>query len=301
VLYQLAAGADLSIYFEEEAMATNQSVVKQENVQARNLMVFILVMALSGLANLLAEIVPTLQVGPVEIGISVFWFVPLTLVILFHGWWAALAVPVGELVFSDLVLGEFGGLGELEEVILVTVALFLACRLVSDPKNRKLIMIAGLLAYLFAELPAAFVDMLKVWVGVEEFEAVEGLPESVFALEMIDFAVEYIITGIVFGLLPTLWLAPRLHGRIEPLMGIKARSPEDPHKVETSNRLLIYGIVGVVVAAVIALLAESGVSIVEWEPEFLDTIGDWFIWVAIGISAVVSAVVLFLQSRSSEA
>jgi hypothetical protein len=282
-------------------MATNQSVVKQENVQARNLMIFILVMALSGLADLLAEIVPTLQVGPVEIGISIFWFVPLTLVILFHGWWAALAVPIGELVFSDLILGEFGGLGEFEEVLLVTVALYLACRLVTDPKNRRLIVIAGLLAYLFSELPASFIDMLKVWVGVEEFEAVEGLPESVFALEMIDFAVEYIITGIVFGLLPTLWLAPRLHGTIEPLMGIKPRSPQDPPKEASNNRLVVYGIVGVVVAAVIALLAESGVSIVEWEPEFLDTIGDWFIWIAIVVAAVVAGAILFMRSRSSDA
>lgn len=276
-------------------MTTQSAVVKQDNVAARNIMVFILVMALAGLADLLAEVVPTLEVGPIEIGISIFWFVPLTLVILFHGWWAALAVPIGELVFSDLVLGEFGGLGEFEEVVLVTVALYLACRLVTDPRSRKLIVIAGLLSYLFAELPGSVIDMLKVWVGVEEFEAVEGLPQSVFLLEMIDFAVEYVITGIIFGLLPALWLAPRLYGKIEPLMGIKPRSPQDARPKDNYSTLIIIAVIAFLLAAGIAILGEMGINLVEWEPEFLDSIGEWFIWVAIGIAAVVTVAILVMR------
>ena len=281
-------------------MSTNTAAVKKENQQARNIMVFILVMALSGLADLFAEIMPELEIGPIELGISIFWFVPLTLVILFHGWWAALAVPIGEIVFSDLVLGEFGGLGEFEEVVLVTIALYLACSLVTNPKNRKLILIAGLLAYLFSELPASFIDMAKVWVGVEEFEAVEGLPQSIFIIEMIDFAVEYIITGIIFGLLPTLWLAPRLHGKIEPLMGIKPRGEESEANKTDTKQVLIYIAIGTVVAGVIAILSEMGINLVEWEPEFLDTIGEWFIWIAIVVATLVAGVILFLRSRAKK-
>jgi hypothetical protein len=218
-------------------------------------------------------------------------------VILFYNWWAALAAPIGEIVFSDLVLGEFGGLGEFEEVILVTVALFIAGRLVKDPKNRKQVLIAGLVAYLLAEVPATFIDIFKVWVGVEELEAVEGLPESVVVLETLDFAVEYVITGVLFGALPAMWLTPRLHGKIEPLMGLKPRTPEAPRQEGTGGKLAIYAVLGLVAATIIAVVSEMGFNLVEWEPEFLDIIGEWFIWVPIVLAAVVAAVVLFFRAN----
>jgi hypothetical protein len=249
------------------------------------------------LADLVAEIVPQIELGPIEIGISTFWFVPLTLCILFNSWWAALAAPIGEIVFSDLLLGEFGGLGEFEEVVLVTIALFIAGWLVKDVRNRRQLVIAGLLAYLISELPASFIDMSKVWFGVEEFEAVEGLPQSVFIIEMIDFLVEYVVTGVIFGLLPTLWLAPRLHGKLEPLMGIKPRSPQDRPAAYAVVTLVVIGVIGFIVAGAIANASELGFNIVEWEPEFLDSIGEWFIWVSIAVAAVVAGVVLVLRAN----
>jgi hypothetical protein len=260
-------------------------------------MIFILVMAMSGLADLVAEIVPQIELGPIEIGISTFWFVPLTLCILFNNWWAALAAPIGEIVFSDLLLGEFGGLGEFEEVVLVTIALYIAGWLVKDVRSRRQLVIAGLLAYLISELPASFIDMSKVWFGVEEFEAVEGLPQSVFVIEMIDFAIEYVVTGIIFGLLPMLWLVPRLHGKIEPLMGIQPRSSEDRRDALPLATLVIIGLVGFVVAMAIANVSELGFNIIEWEPEFLDTVGQWFIWISIAVAAVVAVVVLVLRAN----
>jgi hypothetical protein len=277
-----------------------QTAVEKQNSRAKTIMIFILVMALSGLADLVAEIVPQIELGPIEIGISTFWFVPLTLCILFNNWWAALAAPIGEIVFSDLLLGEFGGLGEFEEVVLVTIALYIAGWLVKDVRVRRQLIVAGLMAYLISELPASFIDMSKVWFGVEEFEAVEGLPQSVFIIEMIDFAVEYVVTGIIFGLLPTLWLAPRLHGKLEPLMGIRPRSPQDPRPAHTVVTLAIMIAIGLVVAGVIANVSELGFNIVEWEPEFLDTIGEWFIWISIVVAAVVAAAVLVIRARKPQ-
>ena len=99
-------------------MTTKGTTISRKMSQAKVIMIFILVMSLSGLENLIAELIPDLGVGVVEIGISSFFFVPLALVILFHNRWAALAAPIGELVFADLILGEFGGLGEFPEVIL---------------------------------------------------------------------------------------------------------------------------------------------------------------------------------------
>lgn len=284
----------------EEDHMSEPNVLKKESNQSRDIMVFILVMSLAGLENLIAEIIPELELGLIEVGISTFFFVPLALVILFNSWWAAFAAPIGEIVFSDFLLGEFGGLGEFEEVFLVAVGLYVAGRIVRDPKNRMQILVAGLLAYFISEMAATFIDILKVWVGVEELEAVEGLPESIVVLEMIDFAIEFVISGVLFGALPAMALTPRLHGKIEPLMGLRPRTSDDPVPAGADRTLWIIGAAFVVLATVIAIIAEAGVSIVEWEPEFLDTIGEWFIWVAIAAAAVVAVLVLVIRARSSE-
>lgn len=283
-------------------MATNQVDSNKSTNQTQDVMVFILVLAMSGLQNLIAEIIPELEMGLIEVGISTFWFVPLVLCILFNSWWAAFAAPLGEIVFSDLILGEFGGLGEFEEVFLVAVALFIAGRMVTDPKNRSQVAIAALASFILAEGLATFIDMFKVWVGVEELEAVEGLPESIVILELVDFAVEFIISGLIFGLIPALPLAPRLHGKIEPLMGMKPRQPGDAVGTGISGGIILVAVVAFLLATLAAVLSEIGFNIVEWEPEFLDTVGQWFIWIAIAAAAVVVAIVFFLRAakRSSE-
>lgn len=277
----------------------NQSIAPEKQAeQSRNIMIFILVMSMSGLEGLIAELMPELEIGLLELGVSTFYFVPLSLVVLFGSWWAALAVPVGEIVFSDLILGEFGGLGEMEEVFLTTFALYIAARIVRDPSNGRQVLIAGLVGYLIAEAAATFVDIFKVWVGVEELEAVEGLPESIVVLESIDFAVEYVISGILLGAIPAMALAPRLHGKIEPLMGLEPKRPDDPQTGTTNARLWLIGILFVALAVLTATVSEIGINLVEWEPEFLDTIGEWFIWVPIAVSLIVAIAILATRPRS---
>lgn len=275
--------------------AVRESLSKQ-NIQSKITMAFILMLALSGLENLVAEIIPQLEIGPLEIGISSFFFVPLVLAILFNNWWVALAAPLGEIIFADLVLGEFGGLGEFEEVVLFTIGLMVAAYIARNPKNVKQVLIAGLIGYLVIELPATLIDITKVAIGVEEFEAVEGLPASIVAVESIDFLIEYIVTGIIFGAIPAMWLAPRLYGKLEPLMGMKPRDPEE--KPQTVATLWGLGIAGTIVAGLIAILSEMGFNLVEWEPEFLDSIGEWWIWVGIALAAVVTSIILFIANRN---
>ncbi|WP_322510618.1 hypothetical protein [Chloroflexus sp.] len=279
------------------------SVVSQTYSKSRNqagvTMAFILMLALSGLENLVAEIIPQLEIGPLEIGISSFFFVPLVLAILFNNWWVALAAPIGELIFADLVLGEFGGLGEFEEVVLFTIGLMVAASIARDPKNSFQVLIAGLVGYLVIELPATLIDITKVAIGVAEFEAVEGLPESILVVEGIDFLIEYIVTGVIFGALPAMWLAPRLYGKLEPLLGMKPRDPQEP--AQSFAPLWGVGIVAVFVAGLIAILAELGFSIIEWEPEFLDSIGEWWIWVGIALAAAIAAIVLFVANNKKSA
>ena len=51
-------------------------------------------------------------------------------------------------------------------------------------------------------LMGTIVDIAKVQFAVEDFEAVEGLPESVFATEGFAFCNDLLFSGILFCLLP---------------------------------------------------------------------------------------------------
>ena len=51
-----------------------------------------------------------------------------------------------------------------------------------------------------------------------------GLPESVFATEGFAFLNDLLFSGILFCLLPTLFLVPKLYGKIEPLLGMAPRT-----------------------------------------------------------------------------
>lgn len=266
--------------------------------QSKTVMLFILAMSLSGIENLVAEIIPELQLGPIEIGISSFVFVPIILCILFNNFWVALAAPIGEIIFADLLLGEFGGLSEMEEVILLTMGLFIAGRIVRDVKNRKQIVLAVLIGFGFAELAGTLFDMAKIWIGVEELEAVAGLPESVFVLEGIDFLIDFIVTGIIFGLIPTLIFTPSLYGKLEPLLGIKPRKADDARKPFPVG-LVLGALATLVLGGLAAYLSAAGTNIMEWEADFVDQFGDSFIWVAIGAAAVVAAVVSIIAVASN--
>lgn len=274
----------------ENVMANKQAE------QSKAIMLFILAMSLSGLENLVAEIIPELQFGPIEMGVSSFIFIPIVLCILFDNFWVALAAPIGEIVFADLLLGEFGGLAEFEEVILMTMGLFIAGRLVKDVTNRKQLILAVLIGFGFEELASTCIDISKVWIGIEQFEAVPGLPASIFAIEGIDFLVEFVITGILFGLLPTLYFVPRFYGKLEPLLGIKPREINAPSR-RLSPVILLGAVFALILGVAVAFTSEMGFNLVEWELDFLDKFGANFIWIPIGV-AIIVALVTFIAAQS---
>ena len=278
-------------------MNTSATMMKSAT-RSKDMMIFILVLSLSGLENLIAEIIPELQIGPIELGISSFIFVPIILCILFDSFWACLAAPLGEIVFADLPLGEFGGLGEFEEVILLTIGLFLAAKYVRDLTDKRQIAIAAFIGFGFEEICATFIDMGKVWFGIEEFEAVAGLPQSVFAVEMADMFVELVITGVIFGIIPTVYFLPKLYRRIEPLLGIKPREAKEGFEGNTIL-VAVLAVFGAVTAMAIAFMSEMGINIVEWEPEFLDQFGMTFILFPMAMAAVVAIAVFALLRRNA--
>lgn len=71
------------------------TIQKQSATQSQKLMVFVLTMALYGLASLFTELIPKFQVGIVEFSVEYFLFIPLTLAMLFDPISAALgAAPL---------------------------------------------------------------------------------------------------------------------------------------------------------------------------------------------------------------
>lgn len=257
--------------------------------QSQKMMVFVLTMSLYGLATLFTELIPKFQLGIVEFSVEYFLFIPLVLGMLFDPLSAALGAASGELVFSEIMLGQFGGLGELEKFITVTVGVYIAGRLVRDPQDRRMVGIGAMVGTGAQLLMGTVVDILKVQFAVEDFEAIPGLPESVLATEGFAFLNDLFFSGILFCLLPTLFLVPKLYGKIEPLLGMQPRTKENSLgsiKVKT-----VLGCFLAFVCAVCAeLLAKSGYEIIDWEAGWAESTTA----VAIGMVIAAALVVLVL-------
>ncbi|WP_010524996.1 hypothetical protein [Nesterenkonia sp. F] len=264
---------------------------------SQNLMIFVLSMSLFGLSNILLEVIPDVSLGPVEISVSYFVFIPLTLAALLSPFWVALGAPLGEIVFTDLLMGDFSGLAEVEGFIQMFLAVFIAGSLIRNPRSRVQLVLGALLVVGIDKLLSAAVDLAKVWVGVEEAELVAGLPESILLLEGIGFVVDLLMSGVLFGVVPALWLVPQLHGRLEPLLGLQPREPGRPVP-GSAPRATWFVVVAVLAGAgsfFFAFLEE-----VDMSPGALDAELDAsFLWISAGAAAVLLtiAAVLFAVHR----
>ncbi len=268
---------------------------KQTATQSQKLMVFVLTMALYGLATLFTELIPKFQVGIVEFSVEYFLFIPLTLSMLFDPLSAALGAATGELVFSEIMLGQFGGLGELEKFITVTIGVYMAGRMVKNPQNTKMVGVAAITGTGLQLLMGTVVDILKVQLAVEDFEAVAGLPESVFATEGFAFLNDLLFSGILFCLLPTLFLVPKLYGKIEPLLGMRPRDKKTGLG-SINGKVILGSLVAFAVAIGAEMLAENGTALIEWEAEWAES-GTAL---AIGmVAAAVVAIIALIAMKSS--
>lgn len=272
---------------------------------SQKLMVFVLSMATFGLANIILEIIPDITIGPVDVSVSYFVFVPLVMVALFSPFWAALGAPLGEIIFVDLLMGDFSGLAEVEGYIQMFLALYIAGSIIRNPRSKVQIFIGAVTVVLIDKFLSAAVDLTKVWVALEEPEYVEGLPESMLFLETLGFGVDIVTSGILFGALPAMWLIPALHGKIEPLMGMRPRVPGEPIPGETPRTWWFVAIALLLAVAsfFFAFIEAWDLNVGSFEPEFLEQYGLSFLWVSVGAIVLTLAVafLLFRLGRKSEA
>lgn len=281
---------------QEEIIMNAESKV----TQSQKLMVFVLSMSLYGLATLFTELIPSFQVGIVEFSVEYFLFIPLTLAMLFDPLSAGLGAATGELVFSEIMLGQFGGLGELEKFLTVTIGIYIAGRLVKNPKNRPVVGGAAILGVIAQQFMGCVVDILKVQFAVEDFEAVAGLPQSVFFTEGFACLNDILFSGILFCMLPTMFLVPRLYGKIEPLLGMK---PRDEKTVLGSGcgipvKGVIISIAGFGAAIAAELLASGGYELIDWEAAWAGS-GSAMIIALIAAAVLALVVISVIRGRAA--
>lgn len=292
------------------------SVKKNSGIsQPQKLMIFVLTMSLYGLATLMTELIPKFQVGIVEFSVEYFLFIPLSLAMLFDPLSAALGASTGELVFSEIMLGQFGGLGELEKFLTVAIGVYIAGCLVRNPKNVRMVGFAAILGVILQQFMGMVVDIVKVQTAVAEFEAVPGLPESVFFTEGFAFLNDVLFSGILFCMLPTMYLVPKLYGKIEPLLGMKPRQAGVPtvraQAVGTQSfeertsaepvvpaKAVVLSLIGFAVAIGAEYLAESGMALIDWEASWAESSGA--LAAGMGVAAVVAAIVIFWMKRNAQ-
>ena len=270
---------------------------REQLTQSQKLMIFVLTMSLYGLATLFTELIPKFQVGIVEFSVEYFLFIPLVLGMLFDPMSAALGAATGELVFSEIMLGQFGGLGEIEKFVTVTIGVYIAGRLVRNPKNQKMVGIAAMTGVVVQQFLGMVVDILKVQFAVEDFEAVAGLPQSVYATEGFAFLNDVLFSGILFCLLPTLFLIPKLYGKIEPLLGMQPRTP-DTELSPIGVKTVLVCAVAFVFAIASEFLAENGFELISWEASWAESSGA--ISVGMLVAAVIAVVMLMVMKKKSE-
>jgi hypothetical protein len=269
--------------------------------QSQKMMVFVLSMSLYGLGTLFTELIPSINLGVIELSVEYLAFIPLTLAILLDPLSAALGAATGEVIFSEIMLGQFGGIGEIEKFVLFSLGIYVAGMMVKDPTNRKQVAIASITGVAVHQVLAGIVDILKVVFAIEDFEAVAGLPESVFFVEGFAVINDILFSGILFCMLPTMYLVPRLYGKIEPLLGMKKRTPERrPDLSEVLNGKFVLTAIALVIVSIAAeFLAESGFALIEFEADWAESTTAKIIAAIVGIIIVIG-LFTFVNNRNNK-
>lgn len=252
-------------------------------------MVFMLSMTIFGLSDLVTQILPQFTIGFVEIRVPYFAFIAITLAILFDPFTVAIGSAFGAVIFGGLLMGDFGGVGELEGFLQLSVAIFLGGMAVSNPLNKTQVFIASCITVGFDKFVGGLVDIAKVLIGLEGLEPVAGLPKSVLIIQGVEFFNDFIFAGIIFGAIPAMYLVSKLYGKIEPLLGMKPRSeiPKVEWRKILNSKVIITTIVLALISAGSAFLSEMDMNLIEFELGFNQLLGGNFVYVAIGIVSIL--------------
>jgi hypothetical protein len=286
---------------------------------SQKLMILVLSMTLFGVADIVADMLPSFSVGPLEFEVAYFAFIPVVLAALLTPLWVALGVAIGEAVIADLLLGSFGGFGELEGFLQLFIGTYVAGCLVKNPRKVSQLFVAALALVSIDKISSAVIDVAKVAVGVdpEALDDAGGTIAAVVVSETLELLMALVITGVVFGGLAAAWLAPRLYGKIEPLMGLRPRDPQNPPRLVGPWGLSFWwvAIFGILLAATMGVLSQweefvgreddAVTTVGSFDAELADTYGANVGWIAalvglvVGLAVVLTIAALVRRRRDS--
>ena len=181
---------------------------------SQKLMVFTSSMILFGLSSLIAKLLPSLDFGPFTLSAEYLAFIPLIMCIVFHPFYAAFGAAAGQLVVNGLIISQVSGIDGLEKFFSLFLALFIAGILVKDPENRKQTAVAAMsFAVIYFGL-GSLADLLHVIGGAGELAVLPGLAQIIIVIEIFSFFNAVLVSGILFGMLPVLYLMPYLNSQL---------------------------------------------------------------------------------------
>jgi len=281
-------------------MEMEQANKRCELTQSQKLMVFTLSMSLYGLSSIAEELLPVMNLGPLVLSAEYFAFIPLAMCMLFHPFYTAMGAATGGLVFGGILSGQFGGFGEIEQFIALSLGLFVAGSLVRDPKNRKQIAVAALAGAVIFHGIGSMADIQQVVLGINDLQTVPGLAEFLILVEIGSFLAAIAISGLLFGLLPTLYLVPLLNGKIEPVLGMKARghSPVLSAKKISDGRVIAKAFLLVGIVFISDYLYEAGLN-VEWQASFAEALGHKILWMNLFAAGAVATLTMTLMAEQN--
>ena len=125
----------------------------------------------------------------------------------------------------------------------------------------------------------------------------EGLPQSVFATEGFACLNDILFSGILFCLLPTLYLVPKLYGKIEPLLGMAPRT-ETTALPPIGGKMALGCLVAFAAAVACEMLAESGLSLIDWEAAWAGS--GTSIAVGLVVAAAAAVLIVLAMRRSTQ-
>ena len=208
-----------------------------------NLDVFVLTMILYGLACLLTEMIPEVKLGIIELSVEYLLFIPFSISILLSPIAAGLGAATGELVFSEILIGDFGGIKEFNKFARIAFCVWLCGKLVKDVTSRKQVAIASIVSVAVDQFIHFLLNVTMVGLALDDYKLVPGLPDSIVVIEGVACLNDVLFSGILFCMLPTMFIVPMLHGKIEPLIGREPREIESEKKLDFSPKMIIIGIV----------------------------------------------------------
>jgi uncharacterized membrane protein len=116
--------------------------------------------------------------------------------------------------------------------------------------------------------------------------------------EIGSFISTILVSGLLFGLIPVLYLVPRLHGKVEPVLGIAARGQKALMVKEKVSdiRAIVAAVLLVGIAFGSDYMYEAGLNF-EWQANFGESLGYRVLWLNLIAAAIVAGMTMTIMAK----